>query len=51
MALAVSPLPEEPNEVERPYLGQPIFSEDGEGLILGPWQRFDTLHYTRMAAP
>ena len=50
VALAVSPLPKEPNEVERPYLGQPILNEGIEGLILGPWQRFDTLHYTRIAA-
>lgn len=50
LALAVSPLPAEPNEIERPYLGQPILNEGAAGLLLGPWQRFDTLHYTRIAA-
>ncbi len=49
LALAVSPLPEEADEVERPYLGQPNLSEGAAGLLLGPWQRFDALHYTRIA--
>ncbi|MAT99054.1 MAG: hypothetical protein CL608_18060 [Anaerolineaceae bacterium] len=50
VALQVSPLPEEPNEAIRPYLNQPILNEGAAGLLLGPWQRFDALHYTRIAA-
>lgn len=38
-----------PNETLRPYLGQPILSDGAAGLLLGPWQRFDTLRYTRIA--
>lgn len=50
VALLAVPLPEEPDEVLRPYLGQPILSDGITGRLLGPWQRFDTLHYTRIAA-
>ncbi|GJM40741.1 MAG: hypothetical protein DHS20C20_10230 [Ardenticatenaceae bacterium] len=45
-----SPVPDKPDEVLRPYLDQPILNEGAAGLLLGPWQRFDTLHYTRIAA-
>lgn len=45
-----SPIPDEPDEVIRPYLDQPILNDGTAGLLLGPWQRFDTLHYTRIAA-
>ncbi len=50
LALTVSPLPPEADEVKRPYLNQPILTEGTTGLLLGPWQRFDALHYTRIAA-
>lgn len=50
VSLQLSPLPEETNERIRPYLNQPILDEGVAGLLLGPWQRFDALHYTRIAA-
>jgi hypothetical protein len=50
VALAINPLPDEPNEVIRPYLDQPILTDGIAGLLLGPWQRFDTMRYTRIAA-
>lgn len=50
LALVASPLPAEANETVRPYLNQPILNEGAVGLLLGPWQRFDALHYTRIAA-
>ena len=49
VALTVSPLPEEPDETIRPYLGEPILDEGLTGLLLGPWQRFDSQHYLRIA--
>jgi hypothetical protein len=49
VALTVSPLPAEADEVVRPYLGEPILAEGAAGLLLGPWQRFDALHYLRIA--
>lgn len=47
--LSIRPHPQEPNEVLRPYLGQPRQVEGLSGALLGPWQRFDTLHYMRIA--
>ncbi len=44
------PAPTTPDPVLRPYLGQPQFSEGITGHLLGPWQRFDTQHYLRIAA-
>jgi hypothetical protein len=44
-----SPLPAEPDEEIRPYLGEPQLTEGTVGLLLGPWQRFDTQHYLRIA--
>jgi len=41
--------PQTPNEGLRPYLGQPILIEGAAGILLGPWQRFDALHYMRIA--
>jgi hypothetical protein len=35
--------------VLRPYLGQPHLTEGVSGLLLGPWQRFDTQRYMRIA--
>lgn len=49
LAQTVSPLPETPDEAIRPYLNQPILNSGTTGLLLGSWQRFDTLHYTRIA--
>lgn len=49
VALTVSPLPEEPDEALRPYLGEPQLREGITGLLLGPWQRFDAQHYLRIA--
>ena len=45
-----SPVPDEVNEGIRPYLSQPILNDGAAGWLLGPWQRFDALHYTRIAA-
>lgn len=50
LVLTVSPVPTEPDDVLRPYAGQPILSQGVAGHLLGPWQRFDTMHYTRIAA-
>ncbi|MBK8899899.1 MAG: hypothetical protein IPM53_01830 [Anaerolineaceae bacterium] len=50
LAQLASPVPDEVDEVVRPYLNQPILNDGVAGLLLGPWQRFDTLHYTRIAA-
>ena len=49
LVLAILPLPEEADEVLRPYLGQTPLESGFSALILGPWQRFDTLHYLRIA--
>ncbi len=50
VVLQAVPLPDEPNDRLRPYLNQPILDEGAAGLLLGPWQRFDAMHYTRIAA-
>ena len=49
VALAASPLPAEPDEALRPYLGEPQLTDGAAGVILGPWQRFDAQHYLRIA--
>jgi hypothetical protein len=49
VVLILIPLPTEPDEVLRPYLGQPILDEGVTGRLLGPWQRFDSQHYLRIA--
>jgi hypothetical protein len=49
LVLAIRPIPAEPDELLRPYLGEPILSQGAAGLLLGPWQRFDTQHYLRIA--
>ncbi len=49
LVLAVRPLPAEPDEVLRPYLGESRLAEGASGVLLGPWQRFDTQHYLRIA--
>ncbi|MBK6327371.1 MAG: hypothetical protein IPF56_15750 [Chloroflexi bacterium] len=45
----VIPAPLEPEAVLRPYLGQPYLDSGLSGLLLGPWQRFDTQRYLRIA--
>lgn len=49
LVLALRPLPQETDEVLRPYLGQAPLQRGISALLLGPWQRFDTLHYLRIA--
>jgi hypothetical protein len=49
VALTLNPLPTEPDERLRPYLGEFPVTWGAAGLLLGPWQRFDTLHYMRIA--
>lgn len=49
VVLAFRPQPQTPDELLRPYLDQPKFTEGVVGGLLGPWQRFDTLHYMRIA--
>jgi hypothetical protein len=49
LVLAIRPLPQQPDEVLRPYLGQLPLEHGLSALVLGPWQRFDTLHYLRIA--
>ena len=46
---AIQPVPIQPDEIERPYLGAPILNQGPAGLLLGPWQRFDTMRYLRIA--
>jgi hypothetical protein len=49
VVLTLLPLPTEPNERLRPYFGEPRLTEGLSGALLGPWQRFDTMHYLRIA--
>lgn len=49
VVLAINPLPKEPNETIRPYLGEPVLDKGISGLLLGPWQRFDTQRYLAIA--
>lgn len=37
------------DEVGSSYLGAPRLEDGWAGLLLGPWQRFDTQHYVRIA--
>ena len=46
---AIQPVPAVPDEIERPYLGAPILQQGPAGLLLGSWQRFDTMRYLRIA--
>ena len=43
------PAPLGPDDVLRPYLDQPHLDSGLSGLLLGPWQRFDTQRYQRIA--
>lgn len=49
VVLSLIPLPEEADETVRPYLGEPRLEEGAAGLLLGPWQRFDTMRYLSLA--
>ena len=49
IVLTIIPLPHEPDEGTRPYLNEPILDDGISGLLLGPWQRFDSQHYLRIA--
>jgi hypothetical protein len=47
--LSLRPIPAGPDEKVRPYLGVSPVNEGAAGLFLGAWQRFDALHYQRIA--
>lgn len=49
VVLSLIPLPEEPDERLRPYLGEPRLEEGAAGALLGPWQRFDAMRYLSLA--
>lgn len=49
LALAVVPAETGPSDLARPYLGMAPVDEGLAGVLLGPWQRFDTLHYIYLA--
>jgi hypothetical protein len=49
IALALNPLPGTVDETVRPYLGEPQLEEGAAGILLGPWQRFDTQRYMHIA--
>jgi hypothetical protein len=49
VVLALNPLPVVADEAVRPYLGEALLSDGWAGLLLGPWQRFDTMHYLSIA--
>jgi hypothetical protein len=49
VSLAINPLPEEPDEEIRPYLHEPVLDTGLSGLLLGPWQRFDSQRYLVIA--
>jgi len=45
----IRPPAEPADAVGSPYLGAPRIDEGVAGLLLGPWQRFDTQRYVRIA--
>jgi len=49
ISLAINPIPQTPDEIVRPYLGEPPLTEGIVGMLLGPWQRFDALRYLNIA--
>lgn len=49
VAVLINPVPTQPDETLRPYLGEPQLIAGPSSLLLGPWQRFDTQHYLRIA--
>jgi hypothetical protein len=50
LSLAINPLPAVADEIVRPYLGEPPIEKGIAGLLLGPWQRFDTQRYMHLAS-
>jgi hypothetical protein len=50
LVLAVTQAPTSPDDVLRPYQGMEPISGGVAELLLGVWQRFDTLWYLRIAA-
>jgi hypothetical protein len=49
LALAVVRPDTTPADPERPHFGIPPVEGGLAGLLLGPWQRFDTIHYLHLA--
>ena len=49
LVLAFQPIPAEADEALRPYLEETVLSDGPTGALLGPWQRFDTQRYLRIA--
>jgi len=49
LVLALVPAETGPSEPARPYFGIAPVDEGLAGSLLGPWQRFDTLHYIYLA--
>jgi hypothetical protein len=49
LVLALVPAETSSPDSTRPYLGATPVDEGLAGLLLGPWQRFDTLHYVHLA--
>ncbi len=49
LVLSIRPIPEDPDPIIYPYLGDVPLREGLSGALLGPWQRFDTMHYLRIA--
>jgi hypothetical protein len=50
LVLVITQAPTSPDEVLRPYQGVEPISGGAAELLLGVWQRFDTLWYLRIAA-
>lgn len=50
LTLAVVPAETGPSTDVRPYFDIAPVDEGWAGALLGPWQRFDTLHYIRLAS-
>lgn len=49
VVIELVPAPLAPDPILRPYHGQAALLEGWEGRLLGPWQRFDTMHYLSLA--
>lgn len=49
VVLTLIPVPETKDDFLRPYFTEPQITEGLAGDLLGPWQRFDTIHYLRIA--
>ena len=49
LALGVVQADTGPADPERPHFGIPPVEGGLAGLLLGPWQRFDTIHYIHLA--